>query len=175
MGSRTAFGEHLEALRKKRDLSKAAFARELRTSWSTVNNWELHGALPDRDHLRAIVAVLKLKPEEKTQLEELVGEGAARVRTDSGPPSEGRHPAKLEELLTRALVPGRHTIVDALLVLNALGEAAFLLSDVENAEGPAQLWLDAAAQLRSLNLKVTAASLAVVVAFRATDQWKPRE
>lgn len=151
-------------------MTKAAFARALRSSWSTVNNWERHGVPPRRESLAEIAAVLRLKPDEKARLQALLERGGDRAEAPPGsereaPAASTRMPAParaLEDLLTRALVPGRHTIVDASLTLAALGDAAALLPTLADPERAARAWLDAAAALRSRNERVTAPAIAVL-------------
>ncbi|AUX30484.1 MULTISPECIES: helix-turn-helix transcriptional regulator [Sorangium] len=180
--ARSAFGMYLQELREARGVSKAELARELKASWSTVNNWELHGALPEREKLRQVATVLKLKPEERTRLQALVEEGGGApanangtrgASPDAAPPPfiEGAAASSrsrsaeaqrmLEDVLTRALQPGRHTIGDAHSVLSALTEAAHLVAELEAPEEAARVWLDAAARLRARGVRVTGATLAV--------------
>ena len=70
----------------------------------------------------------------------------------------------MSEALTRALDTSRHTLMDAILILDALadggGEAFATLADPGVA---ARAWLDAAAALRARGLAVNAGSLAAVL------------
>lgn len=181
------FGAYLTELRNSRKIAKNAFAKAIGVPFSTVNNWELHGSAPNQANMSKLIKELKLTPTEKTKLTELwlamprgESEAPESPPPSSAPTSLGRQPAAepsgaaetaLAALLTRALVPGRHTMFDAVAVFRALSEAAALVEDLGVAETPARAWLDAAASLRERGARVTAASLlAVVVAHEKNDR-----
>jgi transcriptional regulator with XRE-family HTH domain len=175
------FGAYLTELRKARRIAKNALAKAIGVPFSTVNNWELHGAAPNQANMQKLIAALKPTAAEKAKLTELwlaIPRGEDSV--DMPPPLSSSAPASarpsgdaevsLEALLTRAIVPGRHTMFDALAAFAALRDAAPLVGELGVGEDAARLWLDAAAALRERGTKASAGLLlAMVVASRKND------
>jgi transcriptional regulator with XRE-family HTH domain len=169
------FGEYLTQLRNARKLPKNALARELGTTFSTVNSWELHGAAPSQSNMQDLIDKLGLTAAEKTKLMELwlamprarkrgVEEHAPRyVSPPPDPKVSAASASALELLLTQALVPGQHTLSDAHAVLKVLAEGAPVLQAVSVSPERARAWLDAAKTLREQDLKLTAAGLLIMV------------
>jgi len=173
----TRLGAHIEELRKSRGLSKSELARLLKMAFTTVNAWERRGAVPQRQALNALITTLRLSQAEQRKLLELAvseGEAAEPVRDEkAGVQLEAAARRHLEELLTRALVPARHTFADAGAVFGALSEAAPLVLELNATEEAARRWLDAASFLRARSIPVTAARLSAVMAERSDPT--PRE
>jgi transcriptional regulator with XRE-family HTH domain len=162
------FGEYLRHLREARGMTKNGFAASLGIPFTTVNGWERHGTTPNNKNLGRVVDLLKVSPVERKKLTELWiaipskrrAPPSADASTD--PPAQKR-PPELEALLTRALVPGRHTLSDGMAVMTALAEAAPLIGELALTECAARVWLDAAVAVRARGLRVTAALLAAMV------------
>lgn len=158
-------------------MSIADLQRAIGVAWSTVNSWEKKGAVPDRATTALIVDRLKLTPEERQGLLEAVSHvppstpphAPSSPRAPSSPTSPRTVP-QLEQqreamsaALTKALDTSRHTLMDAICVLDALadgGEAFLTLTDPSLA---ARAWLDAAALLRARGLPINAGGLAAVL------------
>ncbi len=164
-----SFGSYLTELRTARKIAKNNLAKRLGVPFSTVNHWELHGASPNQANMRKLIDELKLTPSEKTKLTELWlaiprGEGeAGEVVPPASTRPTGEAETALEALLTRSIVPGRHTMFDALGVFRVLSEAAPLVAELALEEAAARAWLDAAASLRERGVKVSAATLLAII------------
>jgi transcriptional regulator with XRE-family HTH domain len=170
------FGAYLTELRKGRRIAKNRLAQQLKVPFSTVNNWEAHGAAPTQSNMAKLIAALKLTPPEKTRLTELwLGMPGAKekekdlmeqspisISPSSTPPTLPAEVA-LAQLLTRATDPAVHTVFDGVAVYRAINEAAGLVADLNVGEAEARAALDAAAALRSRGMKVNAASLVVAM------------
>ena len=59
---------HIRQLRESRGLSKAALARAVGVTWTTLSKWELHGIAPRARYLQGMVGVMKLTAEERSKL-----------------------------------------------------------------------------------------------------------
>ena len=180
-----SFGAYLTELRTARRIAKNKLAKMIGVPFSTVNHWELHGAAPNQGNMSKLIkALAPLTPAEKTKLTDLwlampSGEGESiemppQSSPTTGPPSSmpsGLAETALEALLTKALVPGRHTMFDAVAVFRALSEAALLVGELSVEEAAAQAWLDAAAALRERGSKVSASALlAQIVTLQKNDR-----
>lgn len=186
-------GEYIKRLREGRGMSIADLQRALGVAWSTVNSWEKKGAVPDRVTTALIAEKLQLTREERQGLIEAVSyvpppaptisptspraPSTPTPRTPSSAPVRDGTPDQrreaMSDALTKALDTQRHTVMDAIFILDALaegGEAFLTLADPSLA---ARAWLDAAAVLRSRGLPVTAASLAVVLPEVIADRNGP--
>jgi transcriptional regulator with XRE-family HTH domain len=178
-------GECIRQLREARNLSIAELQRLLGVAWSTVNNWEKKGVVPDRSHTLLLVEKLALTEAESRALFNAVNLAPPSTAAPT-PPSPGRGassgvrvgrpaPSALDEAIDRVIkVPERHKLADGIEVLNALSEAADAIRGLEDTEKDALAWLDAAALLRSRGIPVTAATLAVILpsVVRATEEKK---
>ncbi len=69
----------------------------------------------------------------------------------------------MSDALTKALDTQRHTVMDAIFILDALEDGGEAFLSVTNRDVAARAWLDAAALLRSRKLPVNAATLAAVL------------
>lgn len=176
-----SFGDYLRELRKARGMAKNRFANLLGVPYSTVDGWERRGATPQKANLAAIVDKLQLDRDEKKKLTDLWltmpsrrRKGAVASEAESvgaGKADAAGRRQELEALLTRALVPGKHTLSDGVTVLGALADALDLILTLGATETTARVWLDAAAVLRERGIKkVTAAQLAVVIADQHARQ-----
>lgn len=177
-------GEYIRQLREARNMSIADLQRALGVAWSTVNSWEKKGAVPDRATTALLVERLGLSPEERAGLFEAVNyvtpstspssptsprgpTTPASPRAPAHPPSrEPRSDAQREAMsdaLTKALDTRRHTVMDAIQILDALADGAEAFQTLNDPSQAARAWLDAAATLRARGLPVTAGSLAAVL------------
>jgi transcriptional regulator with XRE-family HTH domain len=164
-------GEYIRELRELRKLNKSQFAKKISVAWTTINNWELHGSIPDRDSVARIVEELHLSAQEKARLLALLNpsgagfepQSEARPRVEPRPQSEAADRDYLSMLLARCLVPDVHSIDDAHAVRKAMVEGVPALRSSANSERTARTWLDAARVLRSKNLPITAPAIAAVM------------
>jgi transcriptional regulator with XRE-family HTH domain len=173
--TRITAGEYIRRLREARGMSVADLVRALGVAYSTVTSWEKKGAVPDRKITALLVEKLQLTREERQGLLEAcanVSPNSPRSRGATSSPRTAYVPASetpdqrreaMSDALTKALDTQRHTVMDAIFILDALGDGGEAFLSVADRDVAARAWLDGAALLRSRKLPVNAATLAAVL------------
>ena len=161
-----AFGRVLTELRKEARLRKTDLARACEVSWQTVGRWENGRMLPTHDNRVRIANALHTVPRVAERLENAAApysraqivvaqtEGSPDNRATMGIPA-------LNDALTKAFDPARHTMTDGAAVLAAFGRIR--PGVIDRAEDPvarARALLDVAAELRLAHEPVTVEALA---------------
>lgn len=170
----TTVGAYLEELRERRGISKAKLAKMLGVAWPTLHNWETGRSTPRISNCNLIAEKLKLLPPEKTRLIELARSGPTRREPSTSREAARADRDELNDLLTKALDPKRHTIEDAYAVLGAMSEAMPVLRKAANPQAVARTWLDAASKLRGMGVKVTAPAIAALMLESAQGGGLPQ-
>lgn len=167
-------GQYLRELRQKRGYNKSDFQRLLGVAWTTVVNWEDGKSVPHGSNVTKIAEKLKLLPDEKAKLLELVREAARTRSPEIAAPTDDKDKDELDALLASAFDPARHTIGDAQAVLETMLEAVPILRTLSEPRVTASAWLDAASKLRKLGQRVTAPAIAALVVEAAQRGGNPR-
>ncbi len=181
------FGDYLRGLREAKKINLSEFQRRTGCAYTTVNNWEKHGVIPDTPNFGKIVTALEATPEEAAKLHEYA-EGGNPDALDivsqdirRGKISMGAHEQKeLESLLGRALDQDQHTIMRAAAVFETLRSRADLLAiwgkaSDDGAARAARILLDAASLLHRQHHEINAEALVFAVAALAANTAVERD